>query len=189
MFWRVLTFILAATVTPVSAAPWVIDRDASQITFKVGYLGGGTIVVVFPDYEASIDFDPNHPENARALITVQTASVTSRLAPVDALIRSPDYLSSDAFPTITFDLGGLRKTSPSTADLDGAITVRGVTLPIRFKANVYKFDPFADDPSDRVAAFEILGILDRSAFGSTAGAADIATLLPIRILVEMHPAG
>lgn len=189
MLWRIVTFVLALAATPVLAAPWLIDRAASQITFKVGYIGGTTMVVEFPDYDASIDFDPNHPENATAVITVQTASVNSRLAPVDALIRSPEYLSSAAFPTITFDLAHLMKTSASTADLDGMITVRGVTQAIALKANVYKFDPFADDPASRVAAFEILGMLDRSAFGSTAGAAEIATLLPIRILLEIHPAG
>ena len=181
--------VLAAFPLAANAAPWVINHEASQITFKVGYLNGAKLNVVFPDYEAKIDFDPRHPENAKALITVQTASADSRLAPVDSLIRSADYLDSAGFPTITFALGGLKKTSLSTADLDGEITVRGITHPIHLKANVYKFDPFADDPANRVAAFEILGTLDRAAFGSTAGAPEIETLLPIRILLEIHPAG
>lgn len=183
-----LLAVLAAFPLSANAAPWVINRDASQIAFKVGYLNGAKLNVVFPDYDAQIDFDPRHPENAKALITVQTASVESRLALVDSLIRSADYLDSTGFPTITFDLRGLVKTSLSTADLDGEITVRGITHPIHLKANVYKFDPFNADPANRVAAFEILGTLDRTAFGSTAGAPEIETLLPIRILLEIHPA-
>ncbi len=181
--------ILIAFPVPANAAPWVINHDASQITFKVGYLNGAKLNVVFPDYEAVIDFDARHPENALALITVHTASVDSRLAPVDSLIRSADYLDSTGFPTITFDLRGLKKTSLSTADLDGEITVRGITHSIHLKANVYKFDPFNADPTNRVAAFEILGTLDRAEFGSTAGAPQIETLLPIRILLEIRPAG
>jgi polyisoprenoid-binding protein YceI len=186
--FSILAFLLTLPIAAY-AAPWLVDRSASQITFQVGYLNGAHLNVVFPDYEALIDFDANHPENAIALITVQTASVDSRLAPVDSLIRSADYLDSDGFPTITFDLTGLIKTSKSTADLDGFITVRGITHPIQLKANVYKFDPFNTDPTNRVAAFEILGSLDRAAFGSNAGAPDIETVLPIRILLEIHPAG
>lgn len=191
MFLKKAALAIALINTPLTAhaAPWVVDRDASQITFKVGYQNGTQLNVVFPDYDATIDFDPRHPENASALIVVHTASVDSRLGPVDSLIRSADYLNSAAFPTITFDLGGLIKTSPSTADLDGEITVRGMTRPIQLKAMVYKFDPFADAPADRVAAFEITGALDRADFGSTAGAPEIATILPIRILLEIHPEG
>ncbi len=181
--------VLVAFPLAANAAPWVINHEASQVTFKVGYRNGTQLNVVFPDYDGQIDFDPRHPENAAALITVQTSSADSRLAQVDSLIRSADYLDSIGFPTITFDLTGLKKTSLSTADLDGMITVRGITQPIHLKANVYKFDPFADDPSKRVAAFEILGTLDRTDFGSTAGAPEIETLLPIRILLEIIPAG
>lgn len=188
---RLSEILAILTVFPfiADAAPWLIDREASQITFQVGYLNGAHLNVVFPDYDAVIDFDANHPENASALITVHTASVDSRLAPVNSLIRSADYLNATGFPTITFDLSGLKKTSKSTADLDGEITVRGITHPIQLKANVYKFDPFNADPTNRVAAFEILGTLDRAEFGSTAGAPQIETLLPIRILLEIRPAG
>jgi polyisoprenoid-binding protein YceI len=190
MIQRFLAFFVTLTLAlPAISAPWLVDKATSQITFRVGYLNGGNMVVEFPDYDMQIDFDPNHPERTKALITVRTAAVNSRLPPVDDLVRSSGYLDAASFPTITFNLKGMKLTSNSTADLTGSITVRGITRPIALKASVYKFDQSAASPTDRVAAFEITGTMDRTDFGSTAGVPQIDALLPIRILLEMHPEG
>lgn len=184
-----VAFAFLTLAAPAGAAPWLVDREASQITFKVGYLNGGNITVEFPDYDMQIDFDPDRPERTRAVITVRAGSVDSRLAPVDDLIRSAAYLDTAHHPTIEFDLQDMQLTSSSTADLTGSITVRGVTRPIALKASLYKLDRSSANPADHVAAFEITGSMDRADFGSTAGAPEIETMLPIRILLEMHPAG
>jgi polyisoprenoid-binding protein YceI len=183
-----LAFLAALSPAQAMAARWTIDGDTSEITFKVGYLDGGEINIAFRRYSAAIDFDPNRPEGTKAVITLFSDSVDTRLPPVDALIRSAGYLNAEAFPTITFDLSDLTQTSKSTAILHGVVTLLGVTRPIALDARVYEFDPFAADPANRVAAFEITGELDRADFGNKTGAPQIGTLLPIRILLEMHPA-
>jgi polyisoprenoid-binding protein YceI len=181
-----LLFALAPTLA--SGAAWNIDGDASEITFKVGYLQGASLNVAFRRYGATIDFDPARPEATRAQITLWSDSIDTRLPPVDALVKSPGYLNAEDFPTIVFDLNGMRVTSKSTAVLSGKITLLGVTRPITLDATLTKLDPDAADPADRVAAFEITGQIDRRDFGSTAGAPEIETVLPIHILLEMHPA-
>ena len=74
---------------------------------------------------------------------------------VDALVRSPDYLGTDAWPELTFRLDRLTPTSKATAEVAGRITMRGVTRPIAFDARVIRFGPAADDPDRFEAGFDL----------------------------------
>ena len=60
----------------------------------------------FPTLSGEIDFDQDHPDRARATISVAAGDATTGVAVVDALVRSRDYLGADEYPTITFRLDG-----------------------------------------------------------------------------------
>jgi polyisoprenoid-binding protein YceI len=175
-----LALLLSA---PAAAAPWRID-PGTAIVVDVAWRGS-TVEVRFPDLQGSIDFDERRPEAASARIQVATTSATTGLAPVDRMLRSPDFLASGAHPFVTFELERLVQTSSSTADAFGRITLRGVTRPVTFAAQVVRYGPAADDPDRFEAGFDLTGRIDRRDFGSTAGYPDIAAELPIRIRLLM----
>ena len=82
---------------------------------------------------------------------------------VDGLIRGADYLAADRYPTITFRLDRLAQTSKNTADIEGRITLRGVTRPLSLKAQVFAYGPAKDDPDRFEAGFNLTGEIDRTA--------------------------
>ena len=104
---------------------------------------------------------------------------------VDGLVRSRDYLGVDQYPTITFRLDRLSQTSKSTADVQGRITLRGVTRPLSFKAQVFAYGPAKDDPDRFEAGFNLSGQIDRTDFGSTGGLPYVSAVLPVHIRLLM----
>ena len=84
-----------------------------------------------------------------------------------------------------FQLDKISQTSKSTAEVDGRITLRGVTRPAVFQAKVFQFGPASDDPARFVAGFDLTGEIDRSKFGSTGGLPDVAAVLPVNIHLVM----
>jgi polyisoprenoid-binding protein YceI len=174
-------FLLLPTLA--GAAPWAID-PGTEVSVDVRWRGG-TVTVHFPQLAGTIDFDADHPERARATITVSARAAATGLPPVDALVRSEGYLDTAHFPDITFRLERLERLSASTAAISGQITLRGVTQPIDFDATVIRYGPASDNSGRFEAGFDLSGEIDRTRFGSMGGVPDVAAELPIRIRLLM----
>ncbi|WP_297977459.1 YceI family protein [uncultured Amaricoccus sp.] len=178
-----LLLLLALLPAPALAAAWKLD-PATRVTTDVTW-EGRIVEVRFPTLSGSIDFDQAHPERARASISVAAGDATTGVAVVDSLLRSRDYLGAAQYPTITFQLDKLTQTSKSTAEVSGRMTLRGVTRPVTFHAQVFAYGPAKDDPDRFEAGFDLSGAVDRTAFGSTGGVPDVASVLPVRIRLLM----
>jgi polyisoprenoid-binding protein YceI len=110
---------------------WDIDPVHSSIQLTVRHLGiasihgrltefGGTAVVADP-----ID-------DSRVTAVMQTASLDTGNADRDAHLRTADFLDVDNHPTITFVSSGLvRLGGPDRWAIDGDLTIRGTTRPVR----------------------------------------------------------
>jgi polyisoprenoid-binding protein YceI len=180
---RSLLLVLALLPLPATAAAWKLDPSTSVVTEVVWE--GRTVEVRFPTLSGAIDFDRDHPERARASISVAAGDATTGVAVVDSLIRSRDYLAAAQFPTITFRLDKLTQTSKSTAEVAGRMTLRGVTRPVTFHARVFAYGPARDEPGRFEAGFDLSGAVDRTDFGSTGGLPEVAAILPVRIRLLM----
>ena len=165
------------------AAPWQLSPE-TQVAVDVPWQGR-KVEVRFPTMTGVVDFDADHPETARAAISVSARDVETGLPPVNALVRSAGYLDAASFPTITFRLDRLVQTSKSTADIFGSLTLRGVTQPISFQAKVFRYGPAEDDPDRFEAGFNLTGQIDRTAFGSTADLPEVGAVLGLRVRLVM----
>lgn len=166
-----------------SAAPWRLD-PATTVAARIEWQGT-PIAVRFPGLTGEVDFDARHLDGARATLTAPAGAATTGNPVVDAILRDADYLDARGHPTITFELDRLTKTSADTADVAGRVTIRGVTRPVALKAKVVAFGPSRTDPGTMTADFAITGEIDRRDFGSTAGAPDLSTTLPLDIRLVM----
>lgn len=182
---RVLCLIVCLLPVTGAAEPWRL-LPGTRVVADVAWRGQ-SVEVRFPTVTGEIDFDAERPETAQATIRVAAADATTGLAPVDALLRGSAYLDVARHPTIDFRLDRLEQTSGNTADILGRITLRGVTRPIRFAAEVFRYGPAPDAPGRFEAGFDLTGQIDRREFGSEAGQPDIAVVMPIRIRLLMAP--
>jgi polyisoprenoid-binding protein YceI len=178
-----LALLLSLLPGLAAAAEWRLD-PATSISVDVVWRGA-TVELRFPELDGSIVFDERRPETAKARIVVSARDVETGVGVVDALARSRDYLDAETHPEIAFDLDRLERTSSSTANVFGRMTLRGVTRPVAFEAQVFRYGPAADDPDRFEAGFDISGVIDRTAFGSTGGLPEVAPELPVRIRLLM----
>ena len=173
---KVLFLVLASLPAAAAAAPWRLEPETT-VSVDVGWQGR-TVAVRFPTLDGTIDFDRDHPERAQAEISVATADATTGVGVVDQLLRSRDYLDA----AISRHHLPPRQADPDLqdhADVAGRITLRGVTKPVAFKAQVFRYGAAKSDPSRFEAGFNLTGSLDRTDFGSTGGLPDVSAVLPV----------
>jgi polyisoprenoid-binding protein YceI len=174
-----LAFLLLLLPLPAGAESWRLD-PGTTVSVSVPWRGKA-IKIQFPEVAGTIDFDHEAPEAARAKITANTARATTGVGVVDAFVRGEAYLDAAEFPEITFQLDRLRRLDKSSARVQGRLTLRGRTRPVAFTATVFHYGPDPAVPGRFIAGFDIAGSVDRADFGSTAGAPEIGTTLPVAI--------
>ncbi len=141
MFVRIRSIlVLACTIfltTPVAhAATYTIDRDHSTIGFKIRHLFS-KVQGQFNDFAGTIEYEPGIPEAWKVEAVIQAASIDTNVEKRDAHLRSKDFFDTQAFPTITFRSTGVRDATPTTATLDGVLSLHGVEKPVTLDVQIH----------------------------------------------------
>ncbi|MBS1085994.1 YceI family protein [Gluconobacter sphaericus] len=142
--------------TPVFAVDWTIDPAHSTIGFA-GTQTGNAFTGHFGKFDGTISFDPAHPEEGHAKITIDIASATTADKQRDGAMPGSDWFNVASFPTATFEARSFRAKGGNAYEAVGTLTIRGVSRPETL--------PFTLDISGQIAHAK--GHLDliRSAFG------------------------
>jgi polyisoprenoid-binding protein YceI len=122
-------------------------RPSAESTFtlevsKTGLMAGKKHVLFFEQYAGEVDYDAQHPDNSRVRLTVEAKSVTCKDAWVkkkeqrkkilDAAVN--DMMAASQYPQLTFASTRIDGKSKGQYEIQGELTVRGVTKPITFMA-------------------------------------------------------
>ncbi|HSL11041.1 MAG TPA: YceI family protein [Actinomycetota bacterium] len=70
------------------------------------------------------------PETSSARVEVETASIVTHTEQRDQHLKSADFLNVEEYPSLTFTSTGVRVTGERVFELDGELTIRGVTRPV-----------------------------------------------------------
>jgi polyisoprenoid-binding protein YceI len=126
-------FILAAAVLCLvapgllHAAPWEFDPAHTGVQFKVRHLMVSSVRGDFEKVSGKIVYDEADVTKSTADITIDAASINTRVAKRDEHLRSPDFLDAAKFPAISFTSKRVEKTGTGTLKMTGDLTIRGVT--------------------------------------------------------------
>ena len=151
-----------ATVTS-QAAPQTFDfkdpKGVNHVQFKLdapleSITGTGTGI------SGSVAFDPTNPTTTRGRIVLDAASLTVGNPLMGEHLRSDQWLDVAQFPEIVFEAVGLENVRAQgtqlTADVQGKLTVKGVTKVIRVPVS---FTHLADKLGARVGDPKVKGDL------------------------------
>jgi polyisoprenoid-binding protein YceI len=158
---------MSTTITTheiIPAGTWSIDPSHSSIEFRVKHMGIATVKGTFREFQGSIVVG-EEPEAATVTGAVDVASVDTRENDRDAHLRSPDFFDAENHPQATFAATTLRPTEGEGFELDGELTIRGVTKPVRLVGEVQGsgVDPWGNDR----LALELTGQISRGDYGMT----------------------
>jgi polyisoprenoid-binding protein YceI len=143
---------------------WGVDQAHSTVEFVARHLMVTKVRGRFTDYDAAITI-AERPEDSKVNVTIKAGSITTGEPGRDVHLVSADFLDVDQYPTITFASRTVRPTGSSTWNVDGDLTLHGVTKPVTLTV---EFGGVATDPWDNTKAFFSASTeFDRESFGLT----------------------
>jgi len=158
---------MSTTITTreiIPAGTWNIDPSHSSIEFRVKHMGIATVKGTFREFQGSIVAGEG-PEAATVTGVIDVASVDTRENDRDAHLRSPDFFDAENHPQVTFAATRLRSVGDDQFEIDGELTIRGVTKPVRLVGEVQGsgVDPWGNER----LALELTGQISRGDYGMT----------------------
>jgi polyisoprenoid-binding protein YceI len=153
-----------ATVTVVPTGTWKIDPGHSNVEFSVKHLGIATVRGRFHEFEGALEIGEDLA-SARAYGTVQTASVYTNEEQRDNHLRSEDFFHAEAHPELSFESTAIRQVDDDAFEIEGELTMRGVTRPIALRAEIQGIE--GDPWGNERVGLEVTGRLNRGDWGMT----------------------
>lgn len=167
------------------AGTWTIDAVHSDVSFYVRHLGVSKVRGHFAAFEGTITTAEN-PLESRVEAVIRADSVSTNNDMRDAHVRNPDFLDVEQHPEMIFTSTGVRAKSAELFELDGELTLRGVTRPVTLQLELNGFGThFEGHP---IAGFSAVTEISRSDFGVTGGAVGAAVSDKVRIVLEIEAA-
>lgn len=144
---------------------WTIDRDHSEISFKVKHLVISTVTGKFKSFDAAIETDNDDFEDAKISFEADISSIDTGNEDRDTHLKSDDFFNADEHPKLTFESKSFNKTGIGEYKLKGDLTIRGNSKPIELDV---EYGGTVRDPyGNTKAGFEINGKLNRKEYGLT----------------------
>ena len=151
------------------AGNYVIDPAHTRIGFVARHAMVTKVRGAFNDFEGSAVVDGSDLTKSTGQLTIQAASIDTRNEQRDAHLRSNDFLAMDEYPQITFVATDVRQSGPTSLELTGDLTIRGVTNSVTIP---FQFEGAATDPFGNLrVGFEGSTVINRKDYGITWNAA------------------
>jgi polyisoprenoid-binding protein YceI len=148
----------------VQSGTYALEPSHTEVMFGVSHFGFSEYYGQFPGATGSLTLDAAHPAASKLDVSVPVADVWTASPKLTEELKEPDWLDVAKFPTMTFHSTKVTLTGPDTADVEGDITIHGVTKPIVFKATFRRAAVFAMTKKYMVG-FDAVGQVKRTDFG------------------------
>ena len=159
---------IPATLSQLSGH-YVLDPAHTRIGFVARHAMVTKVRGTFNDFEGSAVVDGTDLTKSTGQLTIQAASIDTRNEQRDAHLRSNDFLAMEEYPQITFVATDVRQAGPTTLEVTGDLTIRGVTNSVTIP---FEFEGAATDPYGNLrVGFEGSAVINRKDYGITWNAA------------------
>jgi len=172
---------VAATLLPslgrAQAPVFEITPGDSKITFfvKASVALEGT----FEKWDSTLVFTSPDVSTGVLDIKIQAASVSTGSGMKDGKLKSKDFFNVEQDPTITFVSKKITQTGPTTFDLDGDFTIRGVSKPETLKLTVSGAGTGSGEVNGTMA-------FDRKDYGMNKGIPFVRIADRVEVTVNLH---
>lgn len=186
---RMLAALAVALLLALTAAAqdtWQLDPPHSSAQFSVRHLGVSTVRGAFTKVSGSMQYDAAMPGKSSIQVTIEAASVDTRVEMRDNDLRSANFLDVQKYPAITFQSKKVESAGSGKLKVTGDLTIHGVTKEVIL--DVDGPTPAIKDPMGkqrlRMGASATTKI-NRMDFGVSADAGMVGDEITITLDVEM----
>ena len=127
-FSLLLTAALLLTASALAQVQsWKIDPNHTAAQFSVRHMGISTVRGAFTKVSGTAEYDPATPAKSSVEVTIEAASVDTRVEMRDNDLRSANYFDVAKYPTITFKSKSVQAAGEGKLKIVGDLTIHGVT--------------------------------------------------------------
>jgi len=171
-----------------SAETYGLEKTHGDLLFAISHAGFTEKHGTFRDFDATLQYDPEHVDKSQVTVTVKTDSIDTGLARRDNDLKGTQFLDVAKYPDMAFASTRVVPGPAGTLVIEGELTLHGTTRPLTLNARLNKSAP---NPFDKkpTLGFSATGLLKRSDYGITTFVPIIGDDVTITIDVEFnrHP--
>jgi polyisoprenoid-binding protein YceI len=154
---------------PVAAVRYTIDPGHSATHFKVRHLMVAHVRGELGQVAGEVLIDPSNLARSSVTASIDARGIATRNPDRDAHLRSADFLDVEQHPTIEFRSTSVRTVGDGELEVDGLLTIRGVTGPVTLQVELS--DEVKDPWGNRKRGASATARIDRKDYGLTWNAA------------------
>jgi polyisoprenoid-binding protein YceI len=146
------------------AGAYALDPAHSSVTMRVSHFGLSYATLRFDKIDATLDYDPAHPEASKLQVTIDPASIDTGDEALNRQIAG-DLFEAGKYPQIRFVSTTVKPTIEGRAQVTGDLAFHGVTHPVDLDV---LFNGAGQDPQHLTRlGFSANATIQRSQFGVT----------------------
>jgi len=167
----VLTAIAATLAGQALAAPKNYDIDSRHTfpSFEADHFGGVSVWRgKFTRTSGKITLD-REAGTGTVDVSIDTATVSTGLDDLDKHLRGADFFDVEKFPAATYKGKFAKFKDGAPTEVQGDLTLRGVTKPVTLKVNSLKCIPHPMNKANELCGADAQATFNREDFGITYG--------------------
>ena len=175
---------ITASAQAAGPVAYRIDPTHAQARITWNHMGLSRPGATFETIEGVIRIDAANPANSSVSVTNPVSGADTGVPALDAMFQGADFFDAERHPNITFVSREVRFTGLGNRfEVDGDLTVRGVTRPVTLDAvlNGSGPNPMTGAPS---VGFSASTTLKRSDFGLGVALPMVGDEIDVQITVE-----
>lgn len=174
--------LTALWALPAFAQTYQVDPVHTSLVFRVKHMNTAFVYGMFRDIKGTVVVDEANPARSSINLEVDANSVFTANEQRDNHLRSPDFFNTRQFPTITFRSTNIRRVNENTVQVQGNLTMRGVTRPVTATVNLTGKGKNAQGRD--IIGFETTFTIRRSEFGIRYGLPGLGDEVRVMLSVE-----
>lgn len=119
--------------TSASLVTWKLDPAHSSADFKVKHMMISNVKGSLTGMTGVLHEDPSDPSRSTVEATIDVSTLSTGDPQRDGHLKSPDFFEVEKYPTMTFKSTAVKRTGDGEYEVDGDLTMHGVTKPVTFK--------------------------------------------------------
>lgn len=162
-----------------------VDSAASAVAAKVSFLGIGSRTASFPAVSGAVRISPTAMDRIALDVAIDARQLKASDQLTTDRLKSKNFFDVANHPTVSFSGKALAMTGPTTGQVKGELTARGVTKPVTLAVSF-------SAPPERANGRESIGLtgtttINRRDFGMTAYSLIVGKQVKITIRTRLAP--
>ena len=125
IFLSVVALLAGSALAQVQT--WNIDPNHTAAQFSVRHMGISTVRGAFTKVSGTAQYDPANASKTSVDVTIEAASVDTRVTMRDNDLRSPNFFDVEKYSTITYKSKSVQAAGTGKLKMTGDLTIHGTT--------------------------------------------------------------